>query len=90
MNDKTTENALKVFARSIPRLAKPEVDDLLLYLKTILAARRSYRGKVQPPSADQWERFSYWQKWSIFARAVAWAFLEDVNRKASRIQPPWA
>jgi hypothetical protein len=88
MNDKTTEEALKVFARSIPRLAKPEVDDLLLYLKTILAARRSYRGKVQPPSADQWEHLSYWQKWSLFASAVFWAFLADVNHKVSRL--PWA
>ena len=77
-------NPLKEFARLVPRLTKSETDDLLLYLKTILAIRRAYRGKSKPPSPEQWERLPYWAKWMIFCKAIWWSTLADIHGKFSR------
>lgn len=71
---------MKEYRTLVNQLTIEELEDVLLYVKTISKARNS-NGRVKPPSAELWERLPYWLKLKIYLTALFYEKVYKLKKK---------
>lgn len=74
-----TKQKIENLARQLP---PEDLEDILQFLKVKLAFHKVHKF---PPTAQEWERLTYWQRKAIYWRVRWYVFLNGLEENGRRI-----